>query len=303
MRYGITRLVLGDHQFLEMPEDQYSQLTDARRNVFESLYIEEKFAYLIENYRELEIEALANTVHNATMPSRPWSELVSYTHLFNRRIINLLTTCRLYIDHTPHHLNSIFGDDNPATRQFTEGLSSRYDSSLAYRLLEALRNYVQHRGLPLAGLRRNSRRTEPGDPNAQLVLTIQFDLDTRLLIADPKFKRSVATELEQRQSRMDVRPMIREYIGLIAQVHRELRQEIDSPFATWAAAVEDAMQQYSQGDPQLELALAAVKEGDNGKILERNHLDREPAKRRAEMVSVYSHLASVSHQVITSATE
>ena len=178
MRHGITRLLLGEYQFLEVSEDRFAQLVDARRNVLESLYIEEKFTYLIDNYWDLEIEALANTARNATLPFRRSSEVIADIHLFNRRIINLLTTSRLYIDHTPHHLTAIFGDNSPEEQQFKSRRSTHYDNSLSYRLLEALRNYVQHRGLPLSGLRRNHRLTDPGKSNSFCVHSIQLGCAT-----------------------------------------------------------------------------------------------------------------------------
>jgi len=102
---------------------------------------------------------------------------------------------------------------------------------------------------------------------------------------------------------IDLRPMIREYISKISDVHQELRQRIDSSFTAWAAHVADAIQGYSLGDSQREVALYAVKEDEGGEILERHYLDREPAKRRAEIVGRYSHLESLSRQIITSASE
>lgn len=301
MRYGITCLYLGEYPFLELSEAHYQRLVTARSNVFDALYIEEKFAFLIENYRDLEIEALANMVHNSTLPPRSWSELISDVHLFNRRIVNLLTMCRLYIDHTPHHLTTMFGSDNSVQNEFGENLSSQYDCSLAYRLLDALRNYVQHRGLPLSGLKRHIRFLTPGDPASNIEHTFQFSLDVSELVADPKFKRKVAEELKQLGSPIDLLPMIREYVGLIAKVHQALRVRIDSSFKTWVDQIVESMDQYSHGNSQLEGASSAVKEGDSGEILERYFLDRGPAKRRSELVSAYSNLDSLSRHVITTA--
>jgi len=301
MRYGLTRLVLGDHQFLEIPREQFGRVVAARQIVIDLLQIEEKFVFLIDNFRELEADALSNTLQNATLPSRPWSEMISDIHLFNRRIINLLTTCRVYLDHTPHHLSSIFPDDDTVKAELKQQLSQRYDASLAYRLLEALRNYVQHRGLPLSGIRRNNRIIDPDNRQSGTEHTIEFNIDRNRLIDDPKFKRAIADELQQMDGRIDIRPMIREYVALLADAHQELRKRLDATLTSASNTVSDTIAQYSQGDAQLEVALYVVEEDEQQQVTQKFYLDRNPAKRHREIVGRYSHLSSITRQYITSA--
>lgn len=304
MRHGIRQLVLGSTRFLELAQDRYAELVCARNRVFEALYIEEKFAYLVENYRELEIEALASTVHHATLPQRSWSEMVADIHLFNRRIINLLTTTRLYLDQVPQHLMAICSGDTEPTLEarFKTALSVRYGGSFAYRLLEALRNYVQHRGLPLSEVRRGCHIADPHDASSPLLSTIRLVLDAEGLAADPRFKRPVADELGCLEGKLDLRPMIREYVALIAEAHEELRTALSPRLAIWAAEVSDAIQAFAQGEKSLESGLTAVQEHDGGEVVKRHHLSREPAKRRNELASRYSLISSLKRQVITSAS-
>lgn len=300
MRYGLTRLISGDHQFLEFTKEQFDCVVDARQCVIEILQIEEKFVFLIENFRELEIEALGNTLRNATLPPRPWSEMISDIHLFNRRIINLLTTCRLYLDHTRHHLSAI--PDGDTVKNELEGLWSEcHENSFPYRFLEALRNYVQHRGLPLSGLRRNSRIIDPDNRQTGSEHTIEFNIDRNRLIEDPKFRRDIAAELQSMGGRIDLRPMIREYVALLADAHEELRKKLDTSFTTAANTVVDAIAQYSQGDVNLEVALHVVEENEQRDAVRKFYLDRNPANRRCEIVGRYSHLSSGTRQFITSA--
>ena len=70
--------------------------------------------------------------------------------IVNRRLMNLFNACRGYLDHTKHHLNSI---QNPIRlsyfEEFKKYASEQYDAHLAYRAMEAMRNYAQHAGFPI----------------------------------------------------------------------------------------------------------------------------------------------------------
>ena len=150
--------------FYEITEEVYRSNADACRNLQYVLYLEEKFAFVVENFRELEIEALANTVQNCTAPQRNWFDWVSDIHLFNRRIVNLLTTSRLYLDQAPQHLSASFRKESEYETRFRTLTAGKYDSSFAYRLLEALRNHAQHAGLPLSGVIRTEALADRNAP-------------------------------------------------------------------------------------------------------------------------------------------
>jgi len=301
MRYGLTQLFHGTPSFLELTHEHFCRVVAARQGVVELLQIEETFVYLIENYRDLEADALANTLRNANFPSRPWSEMISDIHLFNRRIINLLTTCRLYLDHTPHRITAAVPDDDTLRSAMKRCWSKRYEASFAYRLAEELRNYVQHRGLPLSGVRRGGRVVDPSFPQAGSEHTLEFNIDRDRLIEDPKFKARVADELRDIDGRVDIRPMIREYVTLLADSHQELRSMVDAAFAAADNTVSDAINQYSQGDESREVALYAVEENEHQQVVQKVYLSRDPAKRYRDLVGRYSHLSAIARQYITSA--
>jgi len=301
MQCRLIRLFHGNRRFLEITQERFDQVVAARQSVIEILHIEEKFVFLIENFRELEIEALSNTFRNATIPQCTWSEIISDIHLFNRRIMNLLTTCRVYLDHTPHHLSTVFPKDDTVKNGFTASLKERHSASFSYRVLEALRNYVQHRGLPFTELRRNARIIDIANRNAGSEHTLEFIIDRNRLIDDPKFKRSVANELKATNGRIDLRPMIREYVAILSDAHQELRKTLDTTFNVAAKTVSDAITEYSQGDKELEGDLYAVQENGQGKVVSKFYLDHNPAKRRTEIVGRYSHLSSITRQFTTSA--
>ena len=148
MKYGITRLVLNCNNFIEISQADYEQIKNAKQNLVEILNIEEKFNFIIENYREFEQELLNINLNNVLFSYIDWSSSINTVHTLNRKLINLLTTCKLYIDQVQHDLNRIFKDSSQL-ENFKNLLKNEYDSNLGYRVIEAMRNYVQHRNFPI----------------------------------------------------------------------------------------------------------------------------------------------------------
>ena len=74
-----------------------------------------------------------------------------------------------------------------------------YDKSVGYRIMEALRNYIQHRGEATKGISYPSQIEwrEEGDPLWNFRLDLMLDMEA--LRRDKRFKRSVLQEIESLQ--------------------------------------------------------------------------------------------------------
>jgi hypothetical protein len=75
----------------------------------------------------------------------------------NRYIMNLLTAVRTFLDHTERNLTHRHGKDSEQFQAFKKATAEAYDSSFAYRFLYKLRNYVQHRGMPIGKMSINTQ--------------------------------------------------------------------------------------------------------------------------------------------------
>lgn len=67
----------------------------------------------------------------------------------NRRVMALLSSFRAFLDHTEHALSRRFGRESDELRSFRRGCAAEYDSEFSYRFATRLRNYAQHRDLPI----------------------------------------------------------------------------------------------------------------------------------------------------------
>ena len=69
--------------------------------------------------------------------------------------VGWLLIWRLIVDQAEHDLSSRFGDNSSQLASFRLARKNAYDSSSAYRVVEALRNLIQHREMPSLTLNRN----------------------------------------------------------------------------------------------------------------------------------------------------
>ena len=119
MKFAINPRIGSTSQLQNIEEDEYQQIINARKRVFNILFFEEKFAYVIDNFYELENEALNKTLQKIDSFEH-FSKIVDDTHIFNRRIMNLLTTSRSYLDQAPSDLTDISVEKDNLGQKFKE---------------------------------------------------------------------------------------------------------------------------------------------------------------------------------------
>jgi hypothetical protein len=153
----------------------------------------------------------------------------------NRRMVNFLSSARLYLDQVPQDLHTIDGKTSKQTDIFTEWRRKQYDSSCAYRVLEALRNYAQHCGFPVHAMTLNFKR-EDTNAGSLMHAGLQLSVTIQNLKKDQKFKKGVLGELEakaDRQGYVNLTPLVREYVEKICEIHEAVRSGIAAEVASW----------------------------------------------------------------------
>jgi len=95
MQYGITKLLIGSNNCLDISQEEFEEAKIAKHSLVEVLSIEEKHNLILDNYAEYESELLGLGLKRMLFSDRNWSSFESEIHIVGRRLINLLTTCRL----------------------------------------------------------------------------------------------------------------------------------------------------------------------------------------------------------------
>jgi len=97
MKHIISLRAADSPGFIEIDEAEYDFIKDARENLFEALYLEEILDLVIENYYEYETELLAMSSRMMIFNDEYFS-MERERNLLSRRIANLLSAGRMYID-------------------------------------------------------------------------------------------------------------------------------------------------------------------------------------------------------------
>jgi hypothetical protein len=98
---------------------------------------------------------------------------------------------RLVFDQAEHDLSSRFGSDSEQLTQFRLARKAAYDASRGYRVVEALRNLVQHREMPSLHL---NRTEELDQATSQRVSRVSYKFSVSDLLNSPKCPATIKKE-------------------------------------------------------------------------------------------------------------
>ena len=97
MAYKITIDELGFCDFISITEEEFQRIREAKKIILHGIALEAKLDHVLENYAELESELLNMALEHSIFPGKINDLLDGGAHLLNRRIVNLLTTTRLFL--------------------------------------------------------------------------------------------------------------------------------------------------------------------------------------------------------------
>lgn len=256
MEHGLARIVLGSPKFVVLTQHEYEDVRRARDLLLEVLFIEQKFDLLVDDYLEFETEVLEIGARELVRGARGWTEFQDWRNHMNRRVVNLVSAARMYLDHTKHHLGKIERTVPGVKSSIEQAMSAQYDEALGYRFMEALRNYVQHRGYPIHGVTYGASRTDQG--TAYVVTPY---VEWARLEEDGKFKATVLAELKILGERIDIRPFVREYMERLGKVHQMIRDQLQTVVGASDTLIREAIERYRKEPPTDDsiIGLAAVK--------------------------------------------
>ncbi len=240
MKYILIKAVLGNMPQLEIDKSRYEALESARDVLSNALAAEEKYEIVIANFLDFENELLDRSVQNMIRTPNDYDGFFQIRLDLNKRLVNLLTSGRLYIDQLGQHIRNCVVDKEATTAIIKKLFEAQYDAHLEYRFMEALRNYVLHRGLAVHSTRLGANTVED-DTGKGLEFTIDV-VSLRDVLADGKtFKKEVLKELPDR---VDLKAAVRQYVESLNIVHLGARKLIEVEVAEARRLIEKAQSDY-----------------------------------------------------------
>jgi hypothetical protein len=285
MPYLLRVQVIGQAPELAISEADFAAYRDAHAVLFAGLAIEEKFEIFASNYLEFEKEILAQVAECMVRYPDGYEDIFETRMALNRQLINLLTTARLYEDHVKHHAKEIIGAERGP--EINALFSTEYDAAFEYRFMEALRNFVQHRGFPAHGIKQGGVWL---NDHHDLVFSMELTaLKTRLADGNA-FKAAVLAESPER---VDLVLACRAYVGAMSRINRQLREMVSARLGRARELVQAAVDRYEPEYGRKALGLAAVKLSEGGGpeevvplLLNWDNIRLRLAKRNGEFVNL-----------------
>lgn len=271
MEYRLIRLLSGLKNFIEINESRFLSIKGARSLLVEALFIEEKFELLIENYLEYEQFALNAAAEYIISPYQDDRWFQTKRNTYNRLLINFLSTCKMYTDHISHHLSKMYKPDKSKVRELKEYISNQYDQYFGYRLMEEIRNFMQHRSYPVKTISFNSKKIEV-EGESEFTYTFTAYINPQDLKEEEKFKKSILDELEKIGSKIDITPFVREYISCFGRIHGELRKIIQTDIEESDKYFLDAINEYKSKFNEDVIGLAAAMKNDEGRYPDKSFI-------------------------------
>lgn len=264
MKFCLHLGVLGNWPVLDISIDDFERLKKAKRGLFVLVGIEEKFEMLLDNYVDYEQELLRIALGHMVSHNVDYLEMNDGRSSMNRRLANLLTMTRLYNDQVKHDLSGLYGRESTQLASIEKRFKSESANALGYRAMEAIRNSMQHRDLPIRSIVYHSG-WEDGPNGERLQHRTVVQISVEHLRGDTRFDRSVAAQLEQCGGDVhDLTPLVRQYVEGLSRVHEELRSATDDHVRSWSDAVAEALQQYSRVMERPTSRVVACRLADDG---------------------------------------
>ncbi len=248
MDFYLRRAVLDASIKLEISQQQYEEIKNARHILSVAFSFEETYDLLVGNFIELESSALGMAAKSMMQIPRQYVEMFELNAEMNRRAINFLTTAKMFVDQLLQRVGACGGAKESAKAE----TSKHYDATFEYRFMEALRNHVQHSGSAVHQLSFR-RQWGPAGQREKMNCTTMVMTHKNFLELDPSFKKAV---LQECPDSVDFLDAARKYLSALSQIHEHSRSQIEPQVSKSRKIIEDVISYYTEHDASA-LALTA----------------------------------------------
>jgi hypothetical protein len=293
-RYLLAQMFLSSTAKIELSRSEYESMIEAVDKLLECIDAEEKFDCLLENYRDLEKFMVDQTFESMFSYFQDGVAFQAPRNTTARKLSNFLASVRLYQDTVERHAKSITKDEATGTAIGT-ALSHQFDSSLSYRVLDALRNYAQHQALPVHGFSMDRRWVED---HAYLEHEFQPVVSVKALARNPDFRKKTLDEIINGPEALQLKPMVRDYVESLSTIHEEFRAKTQSSTDRYLNTIATAKARLFAEFPKTkDFGLALFEADDEGlKVGDETGLDKTLSDYLAFLRNKNQHLVSFARR-------
>lgn len=295
MRYFLRIHASGRFPEVVLTKEEFLAISNARNVLSSALAVEETYEIVISNYFALELKLLETATRQMVREHTRYHDIFETRLALNICLVNVLTAVRLYVDQLNQNVRECVPKKNDIIDVIKALFSKEYDAKSDYRFLDALRNFVQHRGLPAHFILIHASVVPP-EEDGHIEFSIEFASMREYLAEDPKFKKEVLAELDEK---VDLKKATRSYVESISNVHESARSIIFEYVNSARECIEDAQKRYSEIYPGKLLGLTAYAMDDT-QVVESVPLMLEWDDIRLMLVKRNRKLTNLGRRYVTS---
>lgn len=301
MNYALSPVIRSRAEPIELSESEYRAIARAKNGLIALIGIEQKFDLVLENYVEYEKELLNIALRQVVFRDLGYASFQEESLAIVRRLGNLLSTARLYIDQVKHDLSTLFGKDHEIVGAIKRKCSEEYDAALGFRLMETLRGMMQHRSI--SGINLKYATNADDDSTGRGVRTRVLPVFSVADLREGGIKASVHNEIAGGDTAA-VTGHVRQYIDGIANLHYEFRRLTGAERVQWEQVFRAAHARGAETWPEGEMRasdLIAVDSG--GAVQESSHIFLDPLNYLASLERKNAGPLRLARMYVSSATE
>ena len=295
MRDFFLQGTTGNHSRVPISEAEFRAVQQARGILHHFLSITETYRVVVESYRGVELSK-----HNAELDSILSSKFAYRSSLdtrvlLNCAIVSYLSSTRLFLDSTDRLLQIVL--DEASVNKYQEIKKVLYDGSAEYRFIEALRNYVQHKALPVHHLTYHGFVEDKADiPNSDLVTALSIRANRESLRKDGKFKTAA---LEGLPELIDIIEALRLHMEGMWRLHEHILEHHADVAKEARARIEECIQRFVTQTGESALGLQAIACGKDSEEQEVVHLVLEWDDARIAAIKELGNLSKLHRSYIS----
>ncbi|MNS16457.1 hypothetical protein D3C72_481100 [compost metagenome] len=273
VEFLLAEMTLDNNPTVPLTEAELIEIRTALDNLDEVMVIEEAFDAIMMNYRIYEEGQMRATLDHVLDTEHATDHMTDVRRRSALHLDNLLSSARAFLDITPSRMKKMGGPDLMA--EFKRLTSVQYDAIPAYQFMEALRNYAQHEGSSVTGMRFDISRSDKGrrlmDKDFKMVFSVQTRLHSELIRKHFKAHvRHLIDTLSDKKGMIDMTPLVRAYIVGLNNIILETRALLKEREEGWYAINQQAIDRLKEAGSST-LISAAIKRVD-GRVVETNYL-------------------------------
>lgn len=264
MKHALRILALGHSKYIDISAEEFEAIKVAREQLRVFGTFTENYRIVLESYHRLETVKHEIELNNLLYGFGFYGGLLDIRVALNSAIMAYLATARYFLDSGDKMLTKLIGAQ--AFAAFEAFRANIYDTQKEYKFVEGLRNYVQHRAVPVDNMKfYNFVEDTKNHETSDIVTAVSLLVNRDSLQNDEKFKKGALVNMPDA---IDIIQCTRVHMGGMWALHDYIISNHGALAATARKVISDQIDRFQKEVGGSVVGLHAVAYSDGKEITE-----------------------------------